>query len=229
MTLSALVHLGWVVWSRERGTSGKNAQMGSCRYSAQSASSVRPPNIRHFDFLLFIFVIIVFIILQMVRAYSTQRRNRQRSMSCGSTRYTPSSYLQLQLLTARSTAQLHQHAIHFRSYTSQTHSIVTGSSFLRGGIAGAKLQSYETASIRKRGERHGSTTSRPSLVSMMEGAKQARANSTRLSCRTKDPRYALSIFLHSTEEPMLMLTTVANPTPTVQQSNTGTSLPREEL
>lgn len=129
----------------------------------------------------------------MVRAYSTQRRNRQRSMSCGSTRYTPSLYLPLQLLTALSTAQLLQHAIHFHSYTSQTHSIVTGSSFLRGGIAGAKSPSYETASIRKRGERHGSTISRPSLVSTMKGAKQARGNNTLLSCRTKDPRYSLSI------------------------------------
>ena len=127
----------------------------------------------------------------MARVYSTQHHNRQHLMSCASTRCTPSSYLQLQLLTALSTARLHQHATCFRSHTNQTHSTVTASSFRRGGTAGGKLSSYETASMRKHGARRGSMTSSPVLT--MARAKQARGNSTLRSYRTKDPRHAFSI------------------------------------
>ena len=56
MTLSALVRLGWVVWSRVRGTSGRNVQMGSCKYFAQSVSSVRFLISISLIFLLFVFV-----------------------------------------------------------------------------------------------------------------------------------------------------------------------------
>ena len=41
MTLSVPVRLGWVAWSRARGTNGRNVQMESCRYCARSVSSVR--------------------------------------------------------------------------------------------------------------------------------------------------------------------------------------------
>jgi hypothetical protein len=173
---------------------------------------------------LFSFPLIYLSSLQMARVYSTQRRNQQHSMSCASTHCTPSSYLPLQLPTARSTAQLHQHATRFRSHTNQTHSTVTASSFPRGGTAGGKLRSYETASTRKHGVRRGNTIS--SLVSTVEGAKQARRNSTLRSYKTKVPRHAFSISYYVA---LGQLTTIADATPTTEQSNTGASLPREEL
>src|SRR6266403_371427 len=182
MTLSARVHLGWVAWSKERGTNGRSALMGSCKYCVRSASSVRLVVSISFHFHLYP--------VQMARAYSTQRRNQQHSMSCARMRCRHFSYLPLPLLTARSMAQLHQRATHSRSSTSQTHSTVTASSFPRGGTAGEKLRSYETASMRKHGVRHGNTTS--NLVSTMKGARQALGNSTLRSYRTKDSRYAFS-------------------------------------
>ena len=108
-------------------------------------------------------------LLRMAPIYSTQRRNRQRSMSCTSTRYTASSYLPLQLPMARSTALLHQEATRFRSHTNQTRSIVTASSFPRDETAGEKLRSYDVALMRKHGARRGSTTS--SLVLTVEGSE----------------------------------------------------------
>ena len=103
-------------------------------------------------------------------------------------------------------------------------STVTASSFPPGGTAGGKLQSYETASMRKHGARRGSTTS--SLVSTVKGAKRARGNSTLRSYRTKVPRHAFFMFHYVC---IGQLTTIADATPTIQQSNTGTSLPLEEL
>jgi hypothetical protein len=160
----------------------------------------------------------------MAQVYSTQRRNRRHLMSCASTRCTPSSYLPLQLPMARSTAQLHQHATRFRSHTNQTHSTVTASSFPGGGTAGGKLRFYEMASMRKHGVRRGRTTS--SLVSTVERAKQARGNSTLRSYRIKVSRHAFSISCYIA---LGQLTTIADATPAIQQSNTGTSLPGEEL
>ena len=160
----------------------------------------------------------------MARVCSTQRRNRQHSMSCVSTRCTPSSYPLPQLPMARSTVQLHQHATRFRFPTNQTHLTATALSFPRGGTAGGKLRSYETASMRKHGARRGSTTS--SLVSTVERAKRARRNSTLDSFRTKVSRHAFSISYHDC---IGQLTTIADATSTIQQSNTGTSLPRKEL
>jgi hypothetical protein len=153
-----------------------------------------PPRIHPYSFPL------IYLSLQMARDYSTQRRNRQHSMSCVSTRCTPSSYLPPQLPTAPSTVQLHRHATRFHSHTNQTHSTVTASSSLRGGTAGGKLRSYETASMRKHGARHGSTTS--NLASIMEGAKQARRNSTFHSYRTKVSRHAVFHFLLSLHWPI---------------------------
>jgi hypothetical protein len=193
--------------------------MESCRFSARSVSSVR---LLVYSYL---FISTYLSSLQMARVYSTQHPNRQRLMSCASTRYTPSSYLQLQLRTARSTAQLPQHATHFRFHTNQTHSTVTASWFPRGGTAGGRLRSFETALMRKHGARPGSTTS--SLVLTVEEAKQARGNSTLRLYRTKVPRHAFSSISYYAA--VGQLTTIADATATIQQSNTGTSLPREEL
>jgi hypothetical protein len=101
---------------------------------------------------------------------------------------------------------------------------VTALSFPQDGTAGEKLRSSETASMRKHGARRGSTTS--SLVSTVEGTKQARGNSMLRSYRTKVSRHALSISCYFA---LGQLTTIADGPPTIQQSNTGTSLPREEL
>src|SRR5882762_9723505 len=87
-----------------------------------------------------------------------------------------------------------------------------------------KLRSYETASMRKHGARRGSTTS--SLVSTVEGTKEARGKSMLRSYRTKVSRHALSISCYVT---LGQLTTTADGPPTIQPSNSGTSLPCEEL
>jgi hypothetical protein len=60
----------------------------------------------------------------------------------------------------------------------------------------------------------------------MEGAKQARGNSTRHGPKGLKVRLFHSL-LNRTEVLMAMLTTTADPI--VQLSNIGTSLPREEL
>ena len=56
MTLSVPVRLGWVAWSRARGTNGRSAQMESCRYCARSVSSVRLLVFISFHFYLSTFV-----------------------------------------------------------------------------------------------------------------------------------------------------------------------------
>lgn len=158
--------------------------MGSCRYCAQSVSSVRVLMSHLLDFLLSPPAV-----LQMAQLYSTQRRNRRHSMSCDSTRCTPSSCLLHQLPTVRSTVWPHQHATHSRSYTSQILSTVTASSCPQDGTVGEKSRYCGTASTQKRGARRGSTTFRPSLASM-DGAKQVRGKCTRRSFRTKVSRHA---------------------------------------
>jgi hypothetical protein len=180
MALSARVHLGWVVWSMER-ENGDEFEERTDGILRQSASSVR----------LLIFITLIFpyclYYISDGAAYPTQRRNRNRLMFCRSTRSTLSSYLLLQLPTARSTVQLHWHAIRLCSYPSRTHSTVTGSSFLQGGVARAKSRSYEMALMRSVGRGVGT---RPLVrVGIDHGGSGAGTrNSTRRSCRIQGLR-----------------------------------------
>jgi hypothetical protein len=186
MTSSGPVRLGWEVWSRGRGTSGKSAQMPSCRYYEPSVSSVCPDHRRqsfHSSDP-----------LQMARAFFTQHHNRQHSTSYASIPYTPSSYLQLRLPMVLSTVQQHQRATHFRSYTSLIHSTVTASSFPQVGTVGERSRCCAMALTRKRGARRGSRTSRQSLASM-EGVEQVHGNSMRRSYRTRAQRHVPFIYV----------------------------------
>ena len=133
--------------------------------------------------------------LQMVLAFSTQHRNRRRSMSYASIHCIPFSYPPLQLPKTLLTARPHRRATHFHSCTSQIHSTVTVSWFPQAGTAGERLQCYAMDLMRRRGARRGNTISRPSL-GPMEGVKQAHGDSTRRSCQTKARRHASLFFFH---------------------------------
>jgi hypothetical protein len=205
MILSVLVCLGFVAWSRAGGRMGERTD-GTMEILRTVCLKCMSPSI-HFSYLLS---------FQMARVYSTPHRDRKHSMYCISIRCAPSLYLQLQLPTA-------QHATCFPSLTNQTHSIMTASSFPLGGTAGGKLQSYETASMKSMGR---CLDVRPRVCCRHWGAKQARRNSMLCLYRTKVARHAISVSYYAC---IGQLTTIADTTPTVQQSNTETSHPCKEL
>ena len=96
--------------------------------------------------------------------------------------------------------------------------------FPAGWDSRGKIAVLRDAFDEKHGAMLGCTTS--SLLSTLEGAKQARRNSMLCSYRTKVARHAISVSYYAC---IGQLTTIADTTPTVQQSNTGTSHYCKEL